>query len=402
MMTLTPRLPHAGPQLEGILLAGGVLRDATLAKQTAGSVRAVFAPKVAGVQAALRAAYGAPLAAVKLFSSIAASLGSGGQANYAAANAVLDATAARLQRQGLAAVSVGWGAWAGSGMAEKAGIARMERLGFGALQPAAGMAALGSALAGLCRSAAAQTPPRLLASVILWDRLGVAAGFYGEFKQAVLPAQPSERAESAAAQGSTRAAGLSPVAIAGLIRGAVSSVLGADVSAEQPLVEAGLDSLGAVELRNEIGKAVGLELPGTLVFDYPSVAAITGMLAAKLARKQESPPAREVPAALHSAAVSSSKLIAVQDMSSRLPAASNSPASHDAISATPLDRWDVDAIPESNLGGRFGGFVDAWAQFDAAAFGITPSEAALMDPQQRALLEVCIRCSCLSSISRSA
>jgi acyl carrier protein len=40
-------------------------------------------------------------------------------------------------------------------------------------------------------------------------------------------------------------------------------------------------SAGAVELRNEIGKAVGTELPGTLVFDYPTVAAISTMLAAK-------------------------------------------------------------------------------------------------------------------------
>ena len=40
--------------------------------------------------------------------------------------------------QGTAALSVNWGAWAGSGMAEKAGIERMERLGFGALRPAAG------------------------------------------------------------------------------------------------------------------------------------------------------------------------------------------------------------------------------------------------------------------------
>ncbi len=41
--------------------------------------------------------------------------------------------------QGLAALSVNWGAWAGSGMAEKAGIERIERQGFAALQPAAGL-----------------------------------------------------------------------------------------------------------------------------------------------------------------------------------------------------------------------------------------------------------------------
>lgn len=43
---------------------------------------------------------------------------------------------------------------------------------------------------------------------------------------------------------------------------------------------------GAVELRNEIGKAVGAELPGTLVFDYPTVRAISAMLAARAAPPQ--------------------------------------------------------------------------------------------------------------------
>lgn len=56
-------------------------------------------------------------------------------------------------------------------MAAKAGIERMERLGFGALEPGAGMAALGSLLGGL--RATRCTPASLIASVILWDRYGV-------------------------------------------------------------------------------------------------------------------------------------------------------------------------------------------------------------------------------------
>ena len=102
---------------------------------------------------------------------------------------------------------------------------------------------------------------------------------------------------------------------------------------------------------------------------------------------------REGPSnALSTPAVGARPLIVVQDMSMRLP---NMPSQEnlnlnasDAIRAIPLDRWEADAIPESNLGGRFGGFVKYWAEFDAAAFGITPSEAALMDPQQRVMLEV--------------
>ena len=56
-------------------------------------------------------------------------------------------------------------------------------------------------------------------------------------------------------------------------------MLGAPVQPDQPLMEAGLDSLGAVELRTSLGAKFGVELPATLVFDYPSIAALTGYLA---------------------------------------------------------------------------------------------------------------------------
>lgn len=109
--------------LAGVLHAGGLLRDATLQNQTLPSLRAVLAPKAAGTShlAAAPAATLQPLAAVKLFSSVAAALGSGGQANYAAANALLESTASSMQQGGLPGVAVSWGAWAGAGMAAHAG-----------------------------------------------------------------------------------------------------------------------------------------------------------------------------------------------------------------------------------------------------------------------------------------
>ena len=58
------------------------------------------------------------------------------------------------------------------------------------------------------------------------------------------------------------------------VQNAVYSILGSHVPVDSPLVAAGIDSLGAVELRNSLESVLGVALPGTLVFDYPSISAI--------------------------------------------------------------------------------------------------------------------------------
>ena len=89
----------AGPAVVGILHASGVLADATLRNQTLQGMRTVWAPKVAALRQ-LSAAYGAqPGAFQLLFSSVAALLGSPGQANSSAANAALDAISFTSQEQ---------------------------------------------------------------------------------------------------------------------------------------------------------------------------------------------------------------------------------------------------------------------------------------------------------------
>ena len=65
------------------------------------------------------------------------------------------------------------------------------------------------------------------------------------------------------------------------VLGAINTIMGADVSAEAPLMTAGLDSLGAVELRKELATLSGLELPATLIFDYPSAEGIAEFLASQ-------------------------------------------------------------------------------------------------------------------------
>ena len=69
--------------------------------------------------------------------------------------------------QGCPTASVNWGAWAGAGMAARAGVGRMERLGFGLINPSAGVAALGRLLLA---TASGQACSSVVASVFLWDR----------------------------------------------------------------------------------------------------------------------------------------------------------------------------------------------------------------------------------------
>jgi len=177
---------------------------------------------------------------------------------------------------------------------------------------------------------------------------------------------------------------------------AAKDIVGSELTAEQPLMAAGLDSLGAVELRNSLQGQLGLELPSTLVFDYPTVDSIAQYIASKLQ-----------PAAVQSSIMMGSSVPALADMavSREVQAAgllvcsiaSRSPkevmrkdlAAIDAASVVPLHRWDLKE-QEAYLGTapiRFATFLDNIADFDSSAFSLSENEAALMDPQQRLLLE---------------
>jgi hypothetical protein len=183
----------------------------------------------------------------------------------------------------------------------------------------------------------------------------------------------------------------------------------------------GLDSLGAVEYVNLVGRRLNLQLPSTLVFDYPTVDAVTTFLTGKLAARQ--PPAA---AAAQKAAPAARKAQIPRTVPTTAPAAAEpelpisimgtllwplaaggSGAAAAAASAGPLgllpqqdcirtipgSRWnpDVTAGSASDAAGsvaatRFGAFLQDVEQFDAAAFGLGAAEAVATDPQHRLLL----------------
>ena len=88
-------------------------------------------------------------------------------------------------------------------------------------------------------------------------------------------------------------------AIGTQIQDAVRSVLGKDVDPGEPLMEAGLDSLGAVEMSNTLSKNVGLELPSTFVIDYPTVASMQTFLVGATATAEPLPPCADFGVAAH-------------------------------------------------------------------------------------------------------
>ena len=189
-------------------------------------------------------------------------------------------------------------------------------------------------------------------------------------------------------------------------------VQGAELDPEAPMLQAGMDSLATVELSQRLGQTLGVALPATLVFDYPSVAAIAAYVDAKLRAADEGTgdgrggaggscdtTRHTLGSSLDSFAHSPSeapplvaliathlRLGAMPETSSEQPWRAVNPR---ACMVNPLDRWDADGprihpVP----GSRFACYLSQADLFDPAAFSVSSGEAMFMDPQQRLMLEV--------------
>jgi NADPH:quinone reductase-like Zn-dependent oxidoreductase/NADP-dependent 3-hydroxy acid dehydrogenase YdfG/acyl carrier protein len=291
MRALAACLPSEQP-LRGVVHCAGTLADATLLEQTADAFVTVAAPKVAGALAVHQAAAAHDLELFVLFSSAAATLGSAGQANYAAANAALDEVARTLRARGFAALSVAWGPWAGGGMAESEHVRRRleELVPFDA---ASGFAAVEAALAeGVGDPVALQ--------VRAWDRFLALRGAAGRdpFFAALRGARDGTTATGDAPGFGTTLAALEPAArrraLLDHLQLQAAHILGVRegerIDERIPLHDRGLDSLMSVELRNALGKSLGIKLSPTLAFDYPTLAEIADHVLGRMF-EETAPPA---------------------------------------------------------------------------------------------------------------
>ncbi|NBE80079.1 SDR family NAD(P)-dependent oxidoreductase [Micromonospora rubida] len=261
----------AGRSVTMVLHAAGVLDDGVITALDAERLDAVFRPKVDG---AANLADLLPDAELVLFSSAAGVFGGPGQANYAAANAYLDALARHRVAVGGRAVSLAWGPWAiTEGMTVDRH--RLERGGIDLLPVDAALRLFDAALAG---PNAGVVPVRLSPG-----RAAVVPHLLRGLQRAAPVGAADQGGRLLGGDGLAR---LDPderrARLSTLVRGAAAAVLGysgpAAIESDRSFQELGFDSLSSVEFRNRLGAALGLPLEATLVFDHPTPADLTAHL----------------------------------------------------------------------------------------------------------------------------
>ncbi|SOJ55731.1 Phenolphthiocerol synthesis polyketide synthase type I Pks15/1 [Mycobacterium simulans] len=393
--------------LSGVIHATGVLDDAVISSLTPDRIDMVLRAKVDAAWNLHELTRDLNLSAFVMFSSMAGLIGSSGQGNYSAANCFLDGLAAHRRAHGLPAMSLGWGLWdqasAMTGGLDAADLARLGREGVLALSSEEALELFDTALIvdqpflaparidlGALRAHAVALPPMFTDLVNAPTRRQVDDS---------LAAAKSKSALAHRLHGLPEAE--QHAVLLDLVRSHIATVLGnvtpEAIDPDKAFQDLGFDSLTAVEMRNRLKSATGLSLSPTLIFDYPTPSGLASYMRTALAG---------VPQEIkHTPAVRATgdDPIAIVGMSCRYPGGIESPEDlwdmviqgRDVLSEFPTDRgWNLAGLynPDPDVAGtcytRTGGFVDGVADFDPAFFGIGPSEAIAMDPQQRMLLEL--------------
>ncbi|MEV6674108.1 SDR family NAD(P)-dependent oxidoreductase [Streptomyces sp. NPDC051162] len=279
--------------LTGVVHAAGALDNALTGSQSPERLARVWQAKAAAARHLHEATEEARLGMFVMFSSFASTLGTPGQANYAAANAYCDALARHRRARGLTGLSVAWGLWEAvsglTGTLSAADRARIDRYGIRPTSAAKGCALLSAARAHgrpdlLALDLDARVPAASGTAVPVVLRALAAAG-------TPATSRPTAAADADTADWPGRLAALTGEErlelMTDLVRTHAAGVLGhADPGAVQVdtrFKELGFDSLTAVELRNRLAGATGLKLPAALVFDYPQARVLAAHLVERLA-----------------------------------------------------------------------------------------------------------------------
>ncbi|HXH92323.1 MAG TPA: type I polyketide synthase [Thermoanaerobaculia bacterium] len=273
--SLAPVFDSAVP-IKGIIHAAGVLDDALLYDMSRERFARVFAPKVAGTWNLHQRSLGLDLDFFVCFSSAAALIGSAGQANYAAANAYMDALMDHRRALGMPGLSINWSAWAEGGMAGNSA-ERMTSIGIEMIDPSAGLETLGH--------------------LLQYDgaQVGVIPADWSKLLPSMFDAPPPFFSRLIAPKSKTTPAGILPLLentprderrqrLEDHLRQIVVAVAGRNVfdgmSEDANFFELGMDSLMALDLRNRLQTELDRALPSTVALEYPGVRELADYLIA--------------------------------------------------------------------------------------------------------------------------
>jgi acyl transferase domain-containing protein/acyl carrier protein len=274
--------------LSAVVHTAGVNEDAALAELDLATFSRVVDAKMTGARVlheVLSERGGAE--SLILFSSVAGIWGGGRQGAYSAGNAFLDALAEHRRDLGLPTTAVAWGPWAEGGMVDADAGSALDRRGLRTLPPGPAVAAL--------RHVLARGETTMAVADVDWSR------FYPTFALARprpllydLPDVAAMLAEPVREESRPEAAELArlPEAelrrrILELVRVCAAGILGyagpAEVDPAKGLLDLGFDSITAIEFRNQVSKNTGLNLPSTVLFDYPTVTVLAQHVAERIA-----------------------------------------------------------------------------------------------------------------------
>jgi acyl transferase domain-containing protein/acyl carrier protein/SAM-dependent methyltransferase len=268
--------------LKGVVHAAGTLEDGVISSLTWEQMQNVMDAKVSGAWNLHSQTQGLDLDFFILFSSIGSVFGPAAQANYATANSFMDQLAMARVQSGQPALVINWGAWSDIGLAarhaQQSQVAAMQ--GINLIQPDQGMAVFDRIW---------NQQGQIIAVPVKWPEL-----FTHINEMPLLSTIRSEMTEKQAQNNensswiedlSTLPANKRVEVLTQHVSKQVSKVLGSDIKTLDVTIgffDLGMDSLTSVELRNALQGSLGINLPSTLIFKYPTIEAVSEFLAETL------------------------------------------------------------------------------------------------------------------------
>lgn len=430
--------------LGGIFHGAGQLADASLHNLSYAHFQQVMQTKVTGAINMHRLSRGEDIELFVLFSSIANLVGSAGQANYTSANGFTAALGRARHAAGLPATVIHWGPWANVGMASDPRLhSKIERSGLVLLDSTVALSSMIDVLACAQTEAIIARFDWQRISTYLAERvsLPLLEHFIGAAATETLPSIADDTLKSSTTHGDLakelqrQSDAVAIKHLSNYVDATVRQVLAIDAAdvlePNRSLLEMGMDSLLSVELRNRFASQLQLTLPVSLMFDMPTIDAVSRLLLTELRKHRgtsgpmavsESPARAGVMCDLDKVESDSLEGIKEEAASVNLPSSVMSsdddiaviglgcrlPAGADGIDALwknliegvdlvrPFDgsRWDIkrffsaDGSEDGKMCTNDGGQITNVHGFDARFFGLSDREAEYMDPQQRIALEV--------------